>query len=141
MSAAKMKQITAMATACAMLALPAFAETVEYTASLTAAAEVPPTDSTASGSAEVTVDTDAKTVSWTVTSEDLSGDAIGAHIHGPASETENAGPVITLDPITEGSGPITDEQISDIEAGMTYVNVHTDKFPDGEIRGQLMKAE
>ena len=141
MSAIRMTQMTAVATALAMLAFPALAETMQYKADLTAAAEVPPTDSTASGSAEVTVDTDAKTVSWTVTTQDLTGDAIGAHIHGPAGETETAGPVITFDPIMEGSGPITDEQVSDIEAGKTYVNVHTDKFPDGEIRGQLMKAE
>jgi hypothetical protein len=28
--------------------------------------------------------------------------------------------------------------LNEIRAGNTYVNVHTDAFPEGEIRGQLM---
>ncbi len=128
--------------ACTALAVPAFAETVNYTTDLTAGAEVPPTDSPATGTADVTVDTEAKTVSWTVTYEGLTGDATAAHIHGPASETENAGPVVDMSgSIMEGSGDITDEQLSELDAGQYYVNVHTEKYPAGEIRGQLFKAE
>ena len=141
MSAAKLKQITAVASACAVLAFPAFAETMMFKADMTGAAEVPPTESAATGTAEVTVDTDAKTIMWTLTTENLSGDPTAAHIHGPASETENAPPIIPFDEIMEGNASVTDEQIKDIQDGKTYVNVHTEKFPDGEIRGQLMKAE
>lgn len=141
MTLARSKQITAMATGLAMLALPAFAETMQFTADLNAASEVPPNDSAATGTAEVTIDSEAMTVSWTVTHDGLTGDASAAHIHGPASETENAPPIVTLDPIEEGSAEITEEQISEVEAGRTYVNVHTEQYPDGEIRGQLMKAE
>ena len=36
------------------------------------------------------------------------------------------------------------KQISDLVTGMsnesTYVNVHTEKYPNGEIRGQIMIA-
>ena len=113
----------------------------QYKADLNAASEVPPNDSAAKGTAEVIIDSEAKTVSWTVTYDGLTGEASAAHIHGPASETENAAPIVVLDPIMEGSGEVTDEQISDIEAGKTYINVHTEKYPDGEIRGQVMKAE
>lgn len=128
--------------ACTALALPAFAETVKYSADLTPGAEVPPTESTATGMADVTVDTDANTVSWVVTVDGLTGDATAAHIHGPASEEENAGPVIDMsDAIMEGSGDITDEQIAELEDGKYYVNIHTEEYPDGEIRGQLAKAE
>ena len=141
MSTAKTKQITAMAAACALLAFPVGAETVKYMADMNASSEVPPNDSTASGTADVTIDTDAKTVSWKVEYDDLSGDALAAHIHGPASETENAPPMITLDPINAGEGALSDEQITAIQDGKAYVNVHTDKYPDGESRGQLVKGE
>jgi Cu/Zn superoxide dismutase len=136
------KYTAASIAACAMLALPAFAEEMKFTADLTAGAEVPPTESAATGTAEVTVDTEAKTVSWVVTVEGLTGDATAAHIHGPAAMDENAGPAIDMsDAIMEGSADITDEQIGELGDGKYYVNVHTEEYPDGEIRGQLTAAE
>jgi Cu/Zn superoxide dismutase len=127
--------------ACAALAVPALAEQLRFTADLTTAAVVPPTEGNASGSADVTVDTDASKVSWTVTMQDLSGDATAAHIHGPAAEGENAGPMVDMSgAIMDGSADITAEQIDAMKNGMTYVNVHTQKYPDGEIRGQLKAA-
>ncbi len=141
MSTAKMKHMSIIAAACAMLALPAAAETMQFTADLQASSEVPPNDSGATGTADVTIDTDAKTVSWTLSYDGLTGDATAAHIHGPAAEDENAPPMVPLDPIMDGSGDITDDQIGTIQDGKAYVNVHTAAHPDGEIRGQLMKAE
>ncbi len=136
------RQITTTAAACAMLALPAFADTLSYTAELTPGAVIPPADSSATGTADVTVDTEAKTVSWVVTYDGLTGDPIAAHIHGPAAMDENAGPVIDMsEALMEGSAEISDEQLGELEAGKYYVNVHTEKFPDGEIRGQLTVAE
>lgn len=134
---------TALATvACAALALPASAEMIKYSADLTAGAEVPPNDSTATGTADVTVDLDAKTVAWTVSYEGLTGDATAAHIHGPASEGENAGPVINMsDAVMDGEAAITADQISALEDGKYYVNIHTEQNPNGEIRGQLSKVE
>ena len=117
------------------------AEMMKFTAELTGAAQVPPADSAATGTVEVTLDTEAKTVAWVVTTEGLNGDATASHIHGPASATESAGPVIDTMATMEGSAPITDEQITDLSGGMFYYNVHTEKFPDGEIRGQLMAAK
>ena len=125
----------------AMSAVPALAEMKTFHAEMAGASEVPPVDTQAKGTADVTVDTDAKTVTWKVTSEGLSGDPTAAHIHGPAAEGENADPVIDMSAaIMDGSGEITDEQIADLEGGKYYVNVHTEANPDGEIRGQLMAA-
>lgn len=125
----------------ALSAAPALAETKTFRADLSGASVVPPVESQATGSADVTIDTEAKTVTWTVTVEGLSGDATAAHIHGPAAEGENAAPAIDMSAaIMEGSGEITDEQIADLEAGNYYVNVHTEANPDGEIRGQLTAA-
>ncbi|WCR10898.1 CHRD domain-containing protein [Paracoccus stylophorae] len=136
------RQSTAAIAACAMFALPALAEEMKYTADLSGASEVPANESAATGSADVTVDTEAKTVSWTVSVQDLTGEPTAAHIHGPAGEDENAPPVIDMsDSIMEGSADITDEQIGELQDGQYYVNVHTEEYPDGEIRGQLAAAE
>ena len=125
-----------------MFAAPfAQAEVMKFTTELKGSAEVPATDSTASGSAEVSVDTDTKKVMWTVKVDGLTGAATAAHIHGPASATEKAPPVIDMSAsIMQGSGDFTDAQIVDLKAGKYYLNLHTAKFPDGEVRGQLAAA-
>ena len=40
--------------------------------------------------------------------------------------------------IMQGSADITEAQWAELKAGKYYVNVHTAKFPDGEVRGQLL---
>ena len=132
---------TAISAAFLFLGTAAYAEMIKFTAELTGAAQVPPADSAATGTVEVTLDTEAKTVAWVVTTEGLSGAPTASHIHGPAAVTESSGPVIDTLAAMEGSAPITDEQIADLIGGMYYYNVHTEMFPDGEIRGQLMAAE
>lgn len=120
----------------------AFAEMVKYKADLTAKSEVPATDSSGSGTADITVDTEAKKISWKVDVKDLSGDATAAHFHGPAKEGENAGPVVDISGNwKDGSADLTDEQRKQLDDGLMYLNVHTAKFPDGEIRGQVVKAQ
>lgn len=117
------------------------AEMMIFKTELTGMAEVPSNESMATGTAEVTLDTEANTVTWTYTRDKLSGDMTAAHIHGPATATENAPPVIdTMTETMNGSGPITDVQAAEMIAGMYYFNVHTADFPDGEMRGQLIAA-
>jgi hypothetical protein len=41
----------------------------------------------------------------------------------------------------KGSATLTDAQISDLEAGRTYINLHTANNKGGEIRGQLVRAQ
>ncbi len=133
---------TATFAACTMLALPAFAEELKFMADLSPEAVVPPTESAATGDADVTVDTEAKTVSWVVNVQDLTGDPTAAHMHGPAGKDENAAPVIDMSgSLMEGSADITDEQIAELKDGMYYVNIHTEEYPNGEIRGQLTAQE
>ena len=132
----------AIAAAMILAAPAAQAEMMTFTTELTAAAGVPPTASAATGTAEVTLDTEAKTVSWIYTHVGLSGDMTASHIHGPATATETAGPVIdTTTETMEGTAAITDEQAAELIAGMYYLNVHTEMYPDGEIRGQLALKE
>jgi hypothetical protein len=137
--------LAAAAATLALSAAPAFAEQVTFTADLTAASEVPPTDSTGSGTVDATLDTDTMLFSWTIEYSALTGPASAAHFHGPAAEGSNAPPVIPIDgslesPI-EGSATLTADQMSDLQAGNWYFNVHTEKYPDGEIRGQLTQGE
>ena len=124
---------------------PAFAEMVKYKADLSAAEEVPPTDSTATGMSDITYDTDSKKLTWSITYDGLTGDATAAHFHGPAMADENAKPVVPITPPLAtpivGEATLTDAQAADLDAGKWYFNVHSAKFPDGEIRGQVSKAD
>ena len=40
----------------------------------------------------------------------------------------------------EGTATLTDAQASDLMAGLYYVNIHTDAYPNGELRGQFVKT-
>ena len=118
----------------------ASAEMLAFKADIKGASEVPPTDSAATGSATVDVDTATKELKWTIQHSGLTGDATAAHFHGPAAEGENAGPAVDISgKIESGSATLTDAQIADLQAGKLYINIHTAKFPDGEIRGQVVK--
>jgi hypothetical protein len=136
--------LATVAVALLLSAAPAMAQAVTYKADLTGGAEVPPTDSTATGTAAVTYDPATKMLTWTVTYEGLSGDATAGHFHGPADPTAVADPVVPFtDPPAspiEGQAILTDAQAAELDAGMWYVNIHTAMFPDGEIRGQVLKG-
>jgi hypothetical protein len=66
----------------------------------------------------------------------MTGDIIGPAVG------ENADPVVDISAsVASGSADITDQQLADLQAGKLYLNIHTQKFPDGEIRGQLEKVQ
>ncbi|MEO7547070.1 MAG: CHRD domain-containing protein [Ramlibacter sp.] len=115
-----------------------------YEATLSGAQEVPPAGTTATGQAEVQYNSHSGKLSWKVTYTGLSAAATAGHIHGPAAAGANAGVVVpfganvTALPIA-GEATITPAQYNDLAAGMWYVNIHSSKFPGGEIRGQLRK--
>lgn len=128
------------------IAFAAQAQMKNVTVQMTEAQEVPPHQGAGAGTAVLTLDPATKTVSWKVTWHDLTSAAIMAHIHGPASPTTNAPPIVWLgpkgkmDPLPnplEGSAKLTDAQWADLMAGKDYVNVHTTTNKGGEIRGQI----
>jgi hypothetical protein len=118
---------------------------LSFKVALTGAQQVPPVQTTATGTADLTYDPATRMLTWSVTSSGLSGPATMAHFHGPAAEGKNAPPVIWLsekgapvpDPI-KGSATLTPEQGQQFTAGEWYVNVHTKANPGGEIRGQVI---
>ncbi|GAB5506183.1 MAG: CHRD domain-containing protein [Rhizobiaceae bacterium] len=132
-------------TAAALVALvqgAAFAEMLELETQLSGANEVPPNDSGASGSAQATLDTETGKLTYKIMFEDLSGPVMGAHLHGPVGESGNAGILVPFEsgesPI-EGEVQLSETQIGDVTGGLSYVNIHTEQYPGGELRGQLKR--
>src|SRR4051794_14006189 len=120
----------------------ASAAMIDFRATLSGTAEVPPTTSTGSGDAMATLDTASKKLSYTITYFGLSGPATAAHFHGPAAAGANAGvavPIANTASGSEGSATLTDAQAADLMAGKYYVNIHTEANKGGEIRGQVTK--
>ena len=133
----------------------AFAQDQKFTATLSGQDEVPPTNSQATGMAEFIVMGDS--VGYTVNASNMQGVTAG-HIHS-GKQGENGPVVVTLfkndSPSNEVSengsitpdkleGPMAGKQLTDLASTMsngdTYVNIHTEQNPNGEIRGQLMSA-
>jgi hypothetical protein len=123
----------------------ASARMVTFTAKLSGASEVPPITTNGQGSATVKLNTATRRLGWVVHYSGLSGPVKAAHIHGPAGPSQNA-PVMlpftgNLKSPIKGSATLSATQMSALEAGKTYVNIHTAKNPAGEIRGQLEPAK
>lgn len=120
-----------------------FAEEMKFRADLKGSTEVPPVETSATGTADITYDSATKNLSWTIEHTGLSGDVAAAHFHGPAAAGVNAPPVVPIDvsALAKGSTTIDDAQAADLTEGRWYLNLHTAANPDGEIRGQVMKAQ
>ena len=117
-----------------------FAANAKYKADLKGSKEVPANDSSATGKANITYDDKSKKLSWVVTYSGLSGEPTAAHFHGPAAPGKNADVAVDISGnIKKGSADLTAEQAAELKAGKLYLNIHTEKFPDGEIRGQVVK--
>jgi hypothetical protein len=126
----------------------AFAVEIPVQATLSGAGEVPLNDSSAKGLMTGTFDTDNNTLTWTVTYSGLTTPTIGAHFHGPVSylgltPEENA-PIQVGTPGNLASpfhsiAQINDEQAKDLKDGRWYFNLHSKKFPSGEIRGPVVR--
>ena len=144
-------KLIAAGTLAAMLltAASAQAATFTFTTMMTGAAEFPPVTSPAYGSAQVTFDDAALSVTVSETWADLLGGATVNHIHvatmpggvggvalgfpipNPSPSTGSFYGVFTL-----GSASF-DSLLMNTNAGLAYVNLHSTAFPSGEIRGFL----
>jgi hypothetical protein len=124
---------------------PSQAAPASFKVALTGAQQVPPVETSGTGTAELTYDAATRVVTWTITYSGLSAPATMAHFHGPAAMGAN-GPV-TVWISTKGAPPespikgeatLTPEQADQFTAGQWYINVHTSAHPAGEIRGQVV---
>jgi hypothetical protein len=137
--------------AAAILALSpahAGAALMTFDAVLNGANEVPPTSSTATGFGTVVLDTSTDTITVNESWSGLTAPATLSHIHGPAPVGVNAPvlfpftgvPAATTGSIPQQTFTLTPAQVTELESGLYYMNVHTSTFPNGEIRGQLFTA-
>lgn len=79
----------------------------------------------------------------------LTGPAIAAHIHGPATTEEANGVLLNLAPLAvgglqaagwfQGGFTLNNANVSSVADALTYVNIHTDTHGGGEIRGQVVR--
>lgn len=133
-------------------------------ADLAGPTEVPVVSSTGIGTLEASIDDDDDTISYTLSYAGLEGaTTLFAHIHlGQRSVNggisaflcgggdkppcpPTAGTVSGVIDVTDVIGPTAqgiapgefDELVRAIRGGQTYGNVHTNKHPGGEIRGQI----
>ena len=112
-----------------------------FTTQLRGANEVPPAATTATGQVDAVLNKDTNLLQWKMTYDGLSGPATAGHFHGPAMVGAYAGVASPFNnPVTSpmaGQATLTAAQVADLMAGKWYANIHTAKFPGGEIRGQM----
>jgi len=109
-------------------------------ARLSAAEEVPPTPSAATGTGTLVIDPATRAASGSITLTGIT--ATAAHIHLAAPGTN--GPIIV--PLTNAGGSVfnvpagtvlTAAQLLAYKQGNLYYNAHSALYPNGEIRGQI----
>ena len=138
--------IIALFVAVALMALApaAWAGGQPFTTTLLGANEVPgPGDPDGSGTAKITINRGTGEICWSISVEDITLPATGAHIHPGAAGV--AGPVIVplsspdATGLSSGCTAVDRELAKDIAKNPAdyYVNVHTSDFPGGALRGQL----
>mgnify|MGYP001161889442 CR=1 FL=1 len=125
----------------ALLLLVGTAGAQTYSAILTG-----PQDGTASpatGTGSFTLDA-GKMLSFNISYSGLLGTESAAHIHCCAPPGTAAGVLFGLpatNPKVGSVGPLTPTQEANLNAGLMYVNIHTQpNFAGGEIRGQIFNT-
>ena len=133
------------AAALVVAGLAAAGSTYKVSAALTVKQEVPKQavkapNAKGSFSGSYTESGKSATLKWKLTFSGVSGQVTAAHIH--LGKPGVAGNVIV--PLcapcksgVTGTAKISSKIVAQLEAGKTYVNVHTGKNPAGEIRGQV----
>jgi len=152
----KVKLLLLVVLAAVLAASTGFAAEKSFKAKLTPKQEVPSHKTKATGKAEFKLSVDGKTLSYKLHVKNIMN-ASAAHIH-KGKKGENGPPLVGLfsgerkgafsGMLSEGTitekdllGDLQGKSLNDliilIKAGEAYVNVHTDAYPDGEIRGQI----
>lgn len=112
-----------------------------YTAYLEGSSTVPAVTTPAIGLGSVNLSKSGDKLVANIAIDGLSGPITKAHLHLGATGT--TGPLLEdLTSFVVNNSVINavinnPTYVADLEAGNVYINIHTDAYPDGEIRGQL----
>ncbi|TLX49895.1 CHRD domain-containing protein [Pseudoalteromonas ruthenica] len=120
---------------------PEFSATQTYELTLSAKQEVPMNDSMQSAAATVELDENLMQFRASLDVSDVEGFS-AAHIHD-GDIGENGDVAFTFSAASEGMLEVTitdlsEDLVSDLMDGDWYINVHTDAYPDGELRAQIV---
>jgi uncharacterized repeat protein (TIGR01451 family) len=110
-----------------------------FVAQLNGTQEVPPNNSPATGTAALLLSPDETTARVSLNFTGLSSAETVAHIHGPGAAGAIA-PVLFPLPQGEFSDfeiALTPSDAQNLKNGLLYMDVHSNTFPTGEIRGQF----
>ena len=117
----------------------------DFRADLRGTREVPATDSKGTGYFTAVYRPSTKVLEYRINLVGLSGPVRQVGLYGPAAPDQNAEQVAPIDvPFYADRSTVNDgvtltaQQASEVLAGLWYVNVLTEKYPDGEIRGQIL---
>jgi hypothetical protein len=117
----------------------------KFSATINAGQVVPhPKGTQAGASGQFTATLTGTTLKWTLAYAHLSGPATAAHIHWGA-RGKNGIALVALcppckSPLRGAATAVTDDVAALMAGGKTYVNVHTARNEEGEIRGQIRVA-
>ncbi|HKD48228.1 MAG TPA: CHRD domain-containing protein [Rhizomicrobium sp.] len=116
------------------------AQTVSLVAHLLGSSEVPSTQSDAFAEAQFTYDDTTRELQYYVNYDGVAPAKVD--VHGPAGKGEKAASALDI-PLSEspisGQAKLTPDQGQELLAGKMYVEIHSRAYPDGEIRGQIVK--
>ena len=109
----------------------------------------PPSTSTAFGVGFFTFDTKTNQLCYRISFSKLDGGVeVAAHIHGPAPAGQSAAVLITFAETGQAKNNCITPDTVTLESfkrallkGMTYANIHSQNFPGGEIRGQILPVK
>jgi hypothetical protein len=120
----------------------------DFRADLSGAREVPATDSKGEGYFSAVYRPSTKVLEYRINLVRLSGPVRQVGLYGPAASDQNAVQVVPIDvpfyadrsTLNDGV-TLTEQQAREVLAGLWYVKVMTEKYPDGEIRGQILRKK
>lgn len=133
-----------LALACLAPAASAADDDIRFTATLSDNEQSVPTYSPGTGFAEFRLERKTLKLSWTITYKDLTSPPVAAGLYGPENVGANAGLVVDLangklkSPIV-GSTVLSDGVFQYLITSRVYVNIHSKRYPDGELRGQVLR--
>ena len=130
------------------LSQPALSETI-FEATLDGMSNVPPIPAvSAMGAAVMVLNDDQTELSFTITFTVLSSDEFGTHFHN-GGPRENGATLFPLSPLPAlpfgspkvGVWAVTPSIVVELLAGRVYINIHSQDYSSGEIRGNVVVSK